>query len=347
MLWFDAHLDLAYLAVNGRDMAAPLDPAAQPHPPASVTLPALAAGNVRACLGTIFTESGGSDASGYPAGDAEAAHAAGLRQLECYQQWAASGLVRLSDRRAGHSAPLPLRSTLPLCHSATLPLSLGILIECADPIRTPDELDWWAERSVVAIGLAWARGSRYAGGNSAPSSDTGLTDLGRALVRRMDELEIVHDVSHLSDRALADLLSSTDRPVIASHSNCRALMGDDNQRHLTDDAIREIARRGGVIGLNLFSAFLRPGITPQKPARAALADAVRHVDHICELVGDREHVGLGSDMDGGFGASILPEGIDSPSDLHRLAEAFSAAGWPDEDIARFGWGNWVRFWGIA
>jgi membrane dipeptidase len=230
-------------------------------------------------------------------------------------------------------------------------MHLGILVECADPIRDPKDLKWWVERGVVAVGLTWARGSRYAAGNSEPScsSRTGLTPLGRDMVQAMDALGVVHDLSHLSWRAMDDLLSMTSARVIASHSNCSALLGEPgsgpSQRHLRDEHIREIARRGGVIGLNLFSAFLRPGITPEKPARATLEEAVAHVEHVCEVAGDRRHVGLGSDMDGGFGASMLPTHVDRPGDLERLADALRERDWSADHAEEFRWRNWAGFWG--
>lgn len=329
--WFDAHLDLAYLAVNGRDMLADLTTCGGPHPPAALTLPELHRANVRACLGTIFTELNGTDAVSYPEGDAEAAHAAGVRQLALYQEWI----------RQGHCSSWPKPGLAP---------ALGILIECADPIRSPAELSWWKDQGVIAIGLAWARGSRYAAGNAPPSCDSahGLTPLGFQLVREMDRLDITHDVSHLSDRALADLFSATDRPVIASHSNCRSLLDGKNQRHLTDDAIREIARRGGVIGLNLVRNFIRTGLDRNNPDdRPSIEDALRHVDHICEVAGHSRAVGLGSDLDGGITAHDLPRGINSPSGFELLAEGLSRRGWRDEAIDAFAWGNWARFFGVG
>lgn len=328
---FDAHLDLAYLAENGRDLSRALDPDAGPHPPASVTFPELTAGGVAACLGTIFTEAGGADAVAYPVGDAEAAHAAGVRQLERYQQWDGDGLIRLSHR-PGTERPGPL--------------IVGILMECADPIRTPDEFDWWADRGVIAVGMAWAQGSRYATGNSPDShaSGVGLTDLGRELVRRIDARRLVHDASHLSDRALDDLLALSPGRVMASHSNCRALLTVTDEprllpRHLTDDQIREITHRGGVIGLNLYSKFLNGSPT----CIATLDDAVAHVERICSVAGHRRAVGLGSDLDGGFSAARLPEGIRTARDLPRLADALRARGWPEPDTAAFAFGNWARF----
>lgn len=352
--WFDAHLDLAYLAENGRDMARPPGRSGGPHPPAAVTLPSLAEGGVAACLGTIFTEAGGNDAVAYPPGDAPAAYAAGVRQLEHYRRWAEAGrvrpqVVRMSERErppAGDADPASPGSRPLTAETPSSPVWLGILVECADPIRTPDELPWWAGQGVVAIGMAWARGSRYAAGNAAPAAtgERGLTPLGRELARRMDALGIVHDLSHLSQAAADELLALTPRPVVATHSNCRELLDGRNERHLADETIREIGRRGGVIGLNLYAPFLRHGLAESQ--RPTIDDAVRHVEHVAALMGHRRGVGLGSDMDGGFSAERLPAGIDRPADLERLADALSDRGWSDADIAGFAWSNWARFFGL-
>jgi len=141
-------------------------------------------------------------------------------------------------------------------------------------------------------------------------------------------------------------LSLTDRPIIASHSNCRALIDGKNERHLTDETIREVGRRGGVIGLNLCSPFLRPGLDRDKNERASIDDCIRHVEHIAEIHGHTRGIGLGSDMDGGFGVLGLPEGIESPQDLSKIADALLARGWSEEAVDAFAWGNWARFFGL-
>lgn len=344
--WFDAHLDLACIAAMGRDMTKPLAQATTPWPPASVTLDSLREGHVTRFLATIFTEAGGNDPGvSYPPGDAAAAHEAGVSQLQTYQSWHRVGLVHIDGTQQWGGDEVSRSQT-------TAPLRCSLLMECADPIRVPAELSWWVERGVRSIGLAWGNGSRYAAGNTQdPATDPGLTPMGRELVREMDRLHVVHDVSHLSDRALDDLLAATNKPVIASHSNCRSLIARQPlppgapkttlQRHLADDTIREIARRGGVIGLNLYSPFLIPGAL--RTRRATVDEAMTHVEHICTLAGHTSAVGLGSDMDGGFSGAMLPEGIDRPSDLSRLVDAFSARGWSDEDIERFAWKNWTDF----
>lgn len=363
MQWFDAHLDLACLAINKRDMLAPLDELNAPNahrsvgpwPPAGVTLHSMRQAGVTRALATIFTETNGDGPEGYLEGDARAAREAGLRQLRIYHNWqhdAGIRISRLTDPMAPeetdadgtpvlrHPNARAFKSTTPTHAHDTI--ELGILIENADPISSPDDLAWWVERGVVAIGLAWWTPSRYAGGNG---TDTGLTPLGRDMIRAMDDLGVIHDLSHLSQRSTEELLAATDRPVIASHSNCRALLGDASnkawQRHLSDDTIREIARRGGVIGLNLCHNFLRYPLNEGE--RPSVEDAVAHVEHICELVGHREVVGLGSDMDGGFSAKQMCEGIESHADLHRLTDALSARGWSEQDLAAFRWGNWSRF----
>lgn len=342
--WFDAHLDLAYLAETGRDMHAQPGDARGRHQPVAVTLPALADAGVTDCLGTIFTEPVDPDdpnretgAFAYPDADALGAWKAGMRQLKLYQAWQGAGLIQIMPTR-GTPAP-----------KSEARLRLGILMEGADPIETPEQLDEWADAGVIAIGLTWARRSRYAGGNATPMRDAGigLSPIGRELIQRIDARGIVHDLSHLSQRATDELLGLTEAPVIASHSNCRSIMGADDdqktQRHLADATIREIARRGGVVGINLLSDFLHPGV--KRGDRATIADVVRHIDRVCELTGSRRHVALGSDTDGGFGADRLPEGINAMGDLTNILAALRDAGWSDEEIEGFAWRNWQRFWG--
>ncbi|MBL8763203.1 MAG: membrane dipeptidase [Phycisphaerae bacterium] len=368
-LIFDAHLDLACLAVRGRDMTTSVERDAAPWPPASVSLPALAAGGVRFALATIFTEPVAADAATvgpeqYRSGDTEGAHRRGRAQLEVYLTWRDRGLLAIDlpaclradasvgEFRGGMGAarpiPFPLEKRIARLGPSP-PLHIGLLMEGADPVREPSELSWWHERGVGTIGLTWARSSRYAGGNAAPD---GLTDAGRQLVREIDRLNMTHDVSHLSDRSFAELIERSEFPggVVASHSNCRALLGDHaNQRHLSDAQIRHVVARDGVIGLNLYSKFLVPASRPAngddgEPVRATIAECLAHVDHICSLAGDTRHVGLGSDMDGGFGADQLPDVIDGPGDLARLSEGLSERGWSDGDVANFAWRNWARFY---
>ncbi|MEY4182852.1 MAG: hypothetical protein RLZZ217_1478 [Planctomycetota bacterium] len=314
--WCDGHLDLAYLALHGHDLGAEVeDPSAR-----CVSLPALARGRVTTVLGTIFTErgpEGSGKAWGYDADDPASAFAAGVRQLEWYETMERAGRLRIVRTAADLDAPAPLRVVL--------------LMEGADPIRTPEDVAWWHARGVRVVGLTWALGSRHAGGNAAHG---GLTALGRETVAALDAHAILHDASHLADAALDDLLACSTRTVVASHSNCRAL-ADERQRHLRDDQIAAIAARGGVIGLNLYGSFLAHG------REATLDDAVAHVGHAASIAG-RDRCCLGSDLDGGFTPMQVPAGIRAPDELDALTHRLADAGWTHGERESFAWGAWDR-----
>jgi membrane dipeptidase len=320
--WIDGHLDLAYLALCGRDLRVPCpDPAA-----GCVSLPALREAQVGLVLATIFTEPGVTDPSqlyGYGSSeDLDDAERAGQRQLEVYDGLEAEGEIGIVRRSSDLGAP----------SRGPGPQAI-LLIEGADPIRSPDDAERWFAGGVRVVGMSWAAGTRYAGGNGNPGP---LTPLGLELVSVMDDLGMIHDASHLADESFDGLLTHARGAIVATHSNCRALAGD-SQRHLRDDQITEIARRGGIIGLNLCANFLVPG------GRAAIRDCVAHIERVCEITGHRRGVGLGSDMDGGFAPGDLPAGLDHPRKLEALADALRDAGWPDEDIEGFRYANWRSF----
>lgn len=330
----DGHLDLASMALTGRDLLAE-------HPQDAhgcVTLPALRRGGVALACATIFTESGGDPATNPLAylgpTDVEGAAAAGRRQLEWYLEMERRNAVRivrrLEDLPALEDSPVPSNHGPAMASEA--PLSIVLLMECADPIREPEDAAWWVAQGIRMVGLSWARGSRYAGGNASPGA---LTSKGEELVRALDELGVVHDLSHLCDASFDQLLDVAKGPVVASHSNSRVLAGD-SQRHLNDRQIQAIAQRQGVIGLNLFGRFMVQG------RRATLEDAVAHVQRVAAL-GGRGTPALGSDLDGGFGPSELPVGLESPERLQDLLAALGRAA-PDSeiDLHAFAAGNWLR-----
>ena len=325
MPWIDGHLDLAFIALDGRDLCTECADPAQ----ACISLPALREAGVDLVFATIFSAPGElpeADAEGwehpcrYPSSDdLVAAEQAGLCQIELYQQLEETGEVSIA------------RSGVDLEADAPLP-KIMLLMEGADPIRSAEHVQQWYDYGVRLVGLTWSKGTRYAGGNAKPGP---LTGQGIELVAALDELGIIHDASHLADEALDGLLEHARGPIVATHSNCRAITGDD-QRHLRDDHIKAIGDRGGIIGLNLFSKFLVPD------GRATIDDCVAHVQHVCELIGHRKGVALGSDADGGFPASALPVDLDHPRKYGALLEALRNADWSDADLQGFCWGNWER-----
>jgi len=320
MQWIDGHLDLAYLAVNGRDLRIRCaDPQA-----GCVSLPDLREGGITTVFATICVlcvDEEPAKPATYRRGDSMAAHRAGIEQLDVYRRLEDDGLITM------------VRTAADLDRS-TDALKVVLLMEGADPIRSPEDVTWWHSKGLRAVGLTWATGTRYAGGNAVPGP---LTPDGQELVWAMDEVGMIHDVSHLCDVALDELLATASGPVIATHSNSRTVMGEDNQRHLRDSHIKAIAGRGGIIGLNLCGQFLA------KDRRADVADCVTHLKHISGIVGHRRGVALGSDLDGGFPPIHLPEGLDHPRKLEALLGALADAGWSPDDLRSFAWGNWTQF----
>jgi len=199
----------------------------------------------------------------------------------------------------------------------------------------------------------------------------GLADFGRQVVREMNRLGMIVDVSHVSDQAFYDTLKVTTRPVIASHSSCRAL--SDVPRNMTDDMIRALARNGGVISINFGAGFLNardaealrqrigamaatePALTGRAldefnaadyirefgqmfPASATLEDAVAHIDHAVK-VGGIDHVGIGSDWDG---INSVPAGLEDVSKMPALTEALLRRGYIEGDVRKILGGNLLR-----
>lgn len=316
--WFDGHLDLAYISMHGWDLHK--DPLAGEA--RSTSFPALARGNVVGVAATIFVEPG-PEAHGKPWGyadsaDWEGAFRAADLQMRYYEGLENSGLARI------------VRTKRDL--DETTPLKLVILMEGADPIRDASHARHWHARGVRMVGLTWAMGTRFSGGNSCT---TGLTPEGRELVSALDELSILHDASHLSDAAMDDLMASTKRMIVASHSNARALM-QPIQRHIRDDHIREIARRGGVVGLNLYGKFLA------NDRAATFADAIAHVERVASIAGTREISAMGSDMDGGFAPDCVPEELRTFERYGALTDALATRGWSPRECAGFASNNWLR-----
>ncbi|HLT59379.1 MAG: dipeptidase [Limnochordales bacterium] len=183
---------------------------------------------------------------------------------------------------------------------------------------------------VRAMGLTWNGRNDLADGVDEGAAGGGLTRFGRAVVREMNRLHMVVDVSHLAEAGFWHVLELSEHPVIASHSNARALC--DHPRNLTDQQIRALAGQGGVIGINFCSEFLRAG------GGATVDDVVRHIDHIVDLVGPG-HVGLGSDYDG---IDAPPAGLEDVSCLPRLTEALLARGYDEESVQGILGGNFLR-----
>jgi membrane dipeptidase len=227
-------------------------------------------------------------------------------------------------------------------HQSHSPVGLVILMEGAEGVRVPEELEEWWARGVRLIGPAWA-GTRFCGGTREPGP---LTKDGYSLLEGMASFGFTLDLSHMDEKAALQALDDYPRTIIASHANAAALLKDfPTNRHLPDRVIHGLLERDGVIGVVPYNSFLKVDWRRQSGSRkeeVTLQHVLAHIDYICQLAGDAKHVGLGSDFDGGFGLQSVPAEVDTIADLHKLAPMLSEKGYSDADIESIFFLNWQR-----
>lgn len=307
---------------------------------ATVGLPEAIAGRVALVFATIFTapatspDQGTWDAVSYHTIDE--AYRLGMAQLDTYHQLEAEDeRLRIVRTRADLDAVLAT-------WAADVPISqrvqgLVLLMENADPIIAPEQFAEWYAGGLRLVGPAW-QASRYAAGTGAPGD---LTALGRELLDVMADHQAVLDLSHLAEAAFYQALDHYDGAIIASHSNPRRFC--DTDRHLSDDMIRRLAERDGVMGVVLANHFLKGGWKRSDGKSAVTLDtALDVIDHVCQITGSSHHIGIGSDFDGGFGMEGVPEEIDTVADLWLFGERLAERGFSPEDVALVLHGNMLR-----
>ncbi|MCA9950086.1 MAG: membrane dipeptidase [Anaerolineales bacterium] len=348
MFIVDAHLDIAYNALKyGRDVRKPLamiragEKRDKERGTATVALPAMRQAGVGLVWGTIFvspTETalkfGGNKRMTYS--NAAEAHKLGMDQLDYYRRLTddetndlrlVGSLSDLDAVLASQAGERPLIGILPL-------------MEGADPIREPETLEMWVEMGLRAVGLAWDD-TRYASG-AWRSSKHGLTTAGMELLDVMADLGVILDLTHMSEKATLEALDHFEGSVAATHSNARALV--PGERQLSDTQIQRLGERNGMIGIVLYNRFLRAGHGKGDPKElVTLEHVVAHIDHICQLLGDAKHVGIGSDFDGGLGVEDIPAEMNSIADLPLIAGKLREYGYAENDIVSIMGDNWLNF----
>lgn len=222
------------------------------------------------------------------------------------------------------------------------PVGYILSLEGADSLVDISYLEKAYGYGLRALGPAHYGPGRYASGTG---TDGPVTAMGLELIREMDSLGMILDVTHLTDRGFKQAVEIYKGPIWASHHNCRALV--PNQRQLADDQIRVLIERDAVIGGVLDAWMLVPGwirgkTTPGEKA-VTLDTLVDHYDHICQIAGNCNHIAIGSDLDGMFGTEQSPMDMDTIADLQLLSTALSRRGYTEEDIDKVFSGNWLRF----
>lgn len=212
-------------------------------------------------------------------------------------------------------------------------------IEGAEAIdRDLAALDVLHAAGLRSLGIVWSRDNIFGHGvpfrfPSSPDTGPGLTEAGKALVRRCNALRIMIDVSHLNEKGFWDVARHSTAPIVATHSNAHALSA--SSRNLTDDQIRIIGKSEGMVGLNFANGFLRADGRWQ--SENGLGSLLRHLDHLMNLAGE-DHVGLGSDFDG----ARIPSGIGDAAGLPALTAAMRTHGYGEALIGKLCSGNWLR-----
>jgi len=347
----DAHLDLAWNALHwNRDLTQTLD-AVRAHErhmtdhPArgrgTVTLPELRKAGVSVCLGTVLVRSKPEvcPTAGFSRRDLDfqnqtIAHSIGVGQLAYYQRLAELGEIRLLKTREQFVEHIEQQDS-----GTKQPVGVILAMEGADPITTPEEAAWWWEQGLRCVSL-----SHYAHGPYAPGTGVQgkLPARGRELLDQFTQLGMVVDLTHCTEPAFFEVLEHFSGTVIASHNMCQALVPGDRQ--FSDEQLLALIERQAVIGMAFDAWMLSPSwvIGQSAPERVAIEAAADHIDYICQKAGNTTNVGIGSDLDGGFGTEQTPHDLNSIADLQRLTLILSNRGYQDDDIDAIFFGNFAR-----
>ena len=284
-----------------------------------VDLPRMKAGGLDGGFWVIYTAKGARDEAGK-----RAARDHGLERL-----------VSIREMLAAHASDMELALTAADAEriaSADRRVSF-ISMENAAPLASdPSLLEVYHRLGLRMLGITHVRNNEFGDSSKDPAGAewNGLSPLGKEAVKEMNRLGIMVDVSHTSEATFYDVMKESSVPVIASHSSVRALC--DHPRNLTDDQIRAIAAKGGVVQICLYNEFINP-----EPAKASIDDALEHIRYVADLVGV-DYVGIGSDFDGG--GELL--GCRSSNELIQITVKLLGLGYTEPEIEKIWGGNLLR-----
>lgn len=348
-LIFDAHLDMAWNAVEwNRDLSQPVSAIREFERQFSEIVPGdattswveLQRGRVGLTICTLLPRLHRKDKQLTFYQSREAAYGACHAQLAYYRAMVERGTLReIPDRETldrhvaewqndGNDA-----STAP-------PIGFILSMEGSPSILSPGQIPEWYAAGLRILGPAHYGPGPYCHGTG---SEGGLTAEGPALLKEMDRVGMLLDVTHLADESFWQALDIYQGPVLASHHNCRTLVPGDRQ--LTDEQIKALIDRGAVIGASFDCWMIKPDwkIGVSDPKTVSIADIVDHTDHICQLAGNAKHCGIGSDLDGGFGKNQTPHDLDTIAELDKFAEILDSRGYSRDDVDGIMCRNFIDF----
>ena len=223
---------------------------------------------------------------------------------------------------------------------SSTPLGFILTMEGADGIVSPEQISEWWDEGLRVVSLCHYGVSSYSHGTQAPG---GLTPRGRSLLKALETAGMLLDLTHLADQAFWEALDGFGGRVLATHNCCRSLCNHDRQ--FEDKQIQAIVERSGVIGVALDDWMLSPLWDHQAIDNSGitLETVADHMDHICQVSGNCNHVGIGTDLDGGYGKEQAPCDMDTIADLQGIAEILRMRGYTEADVAKVMHRNWIEF----
>jgi membrane dipeptidase len=346
----DAHLDLSMNAMEwNRDLRKSLHEINEREKNltdkpgrgnATVSLPALRKGNIGLVVATQIARyvAPGNSLSGW--NSPEQAWAQTQGQLGWYKAMEDEGeMIQVKDLTS-------LEKHIDLWSNENKneqkPIGYILSLEGADSLITIHHLEKAYQYGLRALGPAHYGPGRYANGTDATGK---MKSNGIELLKEMERFNIILDATHLCDDAFWEALDNFNGHVWASHNNVRAIV--DHNRQFSDDQIKALMDRGAVIGGALDAWMMVPnwerGKSVPRNMNCNLEVIIDHFDHICQLAGNALHIGIGTDLDGGFGREQCPYDLETIADLQKLPSLFYKRGYSKEDVENIMYGNWLRF----
>ena len=222
------------------------------------------------------------------------------------------------------------------------PIGYILSLEGADSIITIDHLEKSYAQGLRAIGPAHYGPGTYAHGTN---SEGGIGQKGKELLKKIESLNLILDATHLCDESFWETMKYYNGPVWASHSNCRKLV--NHNRQFSDEQINELISRKAVIGIPLDAWMMVPnwirGTSTPESMNVSLQQMIDNIDHICQLAGNSLHVGIGTDLDGGFGKEQTPKDLDTIADLQKIPSMLADRGYSETDIKNIMHQNFISF----
>ncbi len=222
------------------------------------------------------------------------------------------------------------------------PIGYILSLEGADSLITIDHLDIAYQYGLRAVGPAHYGPGRYANGTDATGK---MNANGLDLLKKMEELNIILDATHLCDDAFWQAMDHFNGHIWASHNNCRSIV--DHNRQFSDEMIKVLIEKNAVIGGALDAWMIVPNwqrsTSIPEDMQCNLEKLIDHIDRICQIAGNSLHVGIGSDLDGGFGKEQSPYDLETIADLQKMEALLNKRGYTEQDIQNIMHGNWLRF----